>query len=319
MSPSRRMRLLSLTLPLCAGLFSCQTSSVHIRKYVYAYGTTWEIHLYEGNESLGDQIATYIEDSSNVLDPEGSLSLNGVGALNQKGVLENANPLLLEALELGNRVEKVSHGVFSLVLGDLKDAWISALEQGKRLGESTRDDLLSKAKATTVTIDGQKAIKVGEGKLDLGSIGKGLCLDHIQKTLNENHVTKYLINAGSSSLLIGQTPEGKEVKVSLEDAPGKYFLAKDCGVSTSSSSRQSYVVDGVTYSHIIDARDGEAKMACQALVLKGQGAGWLDGLSTGFSCLGKDYAKEIEELGVSCAYVEDDKVSYASEGFLQGK
>ena len=313
---NRLLTHLLLPLGLSLGLFSCQATYVHLFSYVYAYGTTWEIHLYEGEKSNLDDISSFITSSSRILDLEASECKNGVYALNSKGQID-ADPFLLEAIKLGLEVEKDTHDAYSISLGELSASWIEALEEGHTLGQDIVDDLLKKAKDTSLTIEGETVTKAGEGLIDLGSLGKGLCLDHVSRYLKEKNITKYLINGGTSSLLIGENHalDGK-TKVSLIDAKKKAFYTKNEAISVSSISRQSYEIDGVIYSHIVDPRTGIPTLEDDALCLRGQDSGLLDAYSTAYLVLGEDYLSELDGKGIAYCLMKDGEVKDESQGFF---
>ena len=316
MSLSKKIPLLLALSLASAGLCSCVSQGKHFVNYAYGYGTTWEIHLYQGEAKNGEEIVSYINDTSKILDRNQTDCKNGVYVLNKAGKVE-ADPFLLEAFALAETIKAASRGAFSITIGSLTEAWLSSLEEGKVLEETRKEALLEEARGTQISIEGNLVTKTGKGTVDFGAIGKGLCLDHIEKMLKEKGITQYLINAGSSSLLVGEAPEGDgSIKVSLSDAKGKYFRAKNCAISASSIAKQRYVIDNKTYSHIIDPRTGDAHVEGQGLYLKGTGAGLLDGLSTAYMVLGKDYLSELEKQGALYAYVENGEVSHASQGFI---
>lgn|GEM_PF-1533652 len=316
MSRNKALTHLLLPLGLSLGLFSCQTGNVHLTSYVYAYGTTWEIHLYEGEQRNLDDISSFITSSSRVLDLEASECRNGIYALNSLGQVD-AHPFLLEAIQLGLKVEKDTHEAYSITVGELSAAWLTALEEGHTLERETVDNLLGKAKGTSLIIEGEKVTKVGGGTIDLGSLGKGLCLDHVASYLKEKSITKYLINGGTSSLLIGENhaADGK-TKVSLIDAKKKAFYAKNEAISVSSISRQSYEIGGVTYSHIVDPRTGVPALENDALCLRGQDASLLDAYSTAYLVLGEDYLSELDNKGIAYCLMKGGEVQSESQGFF---
>ena len=313
---SRKPKSFSLFfLPILSmGLFSC-SSPIHHLEYVYAYGTTWEIHLYEGEKLDAENLASFVSSSSRILDLDSRVE-GGIGLLNEQGQVK-ADPFLLDAINLASEVEALSKGSFSISLGKLTSSWLTSLEKGEALSEEVVSSLLEEAKQTHLKIEGDVIYKIGDGQIDLGAIGKGLCLDKIKIKLDELGIKKYLINAGSSSLLIGEnsSPSG-EVKVNLDDLKGKYFHAKSIAVSCSSISRQKYEIGGKIYSHIIDANTGLASAKHQAAILVGDKAGLLDGLSTCLMNLGESELKEFEKEGIKGALIDKEGLVYASEGFL---
>ena len=314
MSRNSSLKYCAFLLPLsCLGLFSC-SKPVHLVASTYAYGTTWELHLYQGQQSDVDEILSYIGETSRLLDLNNASDKHGLYTLNQTGQVD-ADPFLLEAISLSTRVKEFSQGSYSITIGKLTSSWVEALEKGEVLPQESVDTLLEEAKATSLDIQGNIITKTGSGQIDLGSIGKGLCLNKIKAFLAAKGILKYLINAGSSSYLLGESlSQDGTVKVNLEDAPGTYFYAKNVAISTSSISRQKYVIDGKTYSHIIDARNGSALSHHQSLTMVGEDSGFLDGLTTAFLSLEASDLSSLEAYEVKSILVDAGEVVYESQG-----
>ena len=309
--PKTHLLLAVLTLS-SAGFSSSCSSTKHLTAYAYGYGTTWNIHLYQGSQEDCDQIVNIINATSQVLDMKATSCKSGVYTLNQNGQVES-DPFLLEAITLGNKVASESGGAFSYGIGKLTAAWLTSLDKKEVLPEEQKVALLEEASSTKLEVSGNTVKKTGNGDIDFGAIGKGLCLNHIKDYLSEKGITQYLIDGGTSSFLVGDTPDGNSVKVNLNDAKGRYFYAKNCAISASSVSTQGVQIGGVTYSHIIDPRTGNANLSQDALYLVGDDAALLDGLSTAYLVLGLDGAKTLKEKGYRFAYCKGGKVSDVSD------
>ena len=314
MSRSSRAFLCSLTLLL--PLFSCSQNPPHHRSLAYGYGTNWEIHLYEGEASFAEEIADFVSSSSLVLDPKASAVPDGLSALNSSRYLDKPSPFLSEAIALGEKTKGESGGSYSFSLGRLTAAWKSSLEKKEVLGDEVRLSLLEEARSTYVEKEGERVYLRGNGELDFSSLGKGLCLKHILGMLQEKNITKYFINAGTSSMLFGENVVNEGyVTVHLEDAPGKSFRAKNCALSTSSVAKQGVEIDGVLYSHIIDPETGRADLGDVALCLVGEDPALLDAYSTAYLAKGGEGLEELSSKGIAYAYMKEGKV-LADEGLF---
>lgn len=314
MFPSNKTKTFFLSCALCAGLFSCGGEK-HLVDYAYGFGTNWTIHLYEGTQQDVDEIISVIGKCSRLLDSESSVA-SGLGVLNRTGEV-HADPFLLEAVTLGKQVEEQAHGAYSIRIGKLASAWKESLAKGRVLSQERVASLTEEAQATHVEIDGSVIRKSGEGTIDLSSLGKGLCQERIQALLKEKGIQKYFVDGGTSSLLFGKNSSSSgETVVRLKDAPTKSFRAKDCAVSCSSVSEQNWTIGEVKYSHLIDARNGQAVVAYDGLYLRGEKAGALDALSTAYIVLGQEYVSELEQQGIQACYVRNQEVAYATASFL---
>ena len=313
------MCFLSLPLVLGAVLSACSNGIVHHNYIAYGYGTVWDVHLYEGTNQECEDLARDINESSQYFDvTETGTIEGGLNKLNQSNEFVTLDPMVIEALEKAEAIRVETEGAYDYRLGNLTDAWLSCLKEGRLLEESTRISLLEKALATSVEINGNQAKRKGEGKIDLGGLAKGYCCRKLKETLDSKGYSKYLVNGGTSSLLIGEKGSGDgTVRVIMSDAEEETsFHAKNASVSCSSVNRQHYEIDGVTYSHIIDPSNGMAVSKYQAVYLLGEDACALDAYSTAAMVRDLDFAEFLEEKGIKVAYINEGSVVYATEGFL---
>ena len=154
--------------------------------------------------------------------------------------------------------------------------------------------------------------RLGEAEIDLGGIAKGYTLDLIYDYLITNKVDQYIINAGGSSILLGEKYENAGYfNLELSDIPGKRLKLKNCVVSTSGVSEQSTVIDGKRYSHIINPVTGSA-LAQYDSVRVVTDYGYLgDALSTSLMMNSIDEIKELEaEYDFMTLVVKDGKILY---------
>ena len=136
--------------------------------------------------------------------------------------------------------------------------------------------------------------KVGSAEIDLGAVAKGYSLDKVKQYLDSKNYTKYLIDAGSSSLLLGEKNGGKSFKLKISNLDDAYLMLKNCFVSTSSYDRQAVEIDGVNYSHIINPKTGSAINENDAVIVISNKGYLGDILSTAFINESLDSIKELD-------------------------
>ncbi len=262
------------------------------------------------------ELVDYVAGQSYLFDEGATGKSKGLAALNSERSIQ-ADPLFKRCIEVGLAVEASSHGTYCLGMGRLNRLWKDALETKALPDAALIESYRAEAASTKVKIEGDIVSVEGTGLVDLGSLAKGVMLDAIKEKLSEKGITQYLVDAGTSSLLIGSNPtEEGTTKVNLIDAPGKSFKAKDCSVSVSSVSRQEVTIGGKRYSHIVDPRTGSAEVGYDALILKGDDAGYLDAYSTAYLLLGPDYLNELENKGISTALTQGGQIVHATASFL---
>ncbi len=138
-------------------------------------------------------------------------------------------------------------------------------------------------------------------KLDLGAYAKGYALQKVKSYLEQQEVKSYLINGGSSSIIVGQKDKQKEndkyykiglsnplyvftekdeSKIEAHNYYGYYYIKNES--ITTSGTEQQYVVDknGNRYHHLISPLTKEPANFYEGFTLIGADAGELDALST---------------------------------------
>lgn len=129
--------------------------------------------------------------------------------------------------------------------------------------------------------------------LDLCGIAKGRALDGMADIVREAGHDDFLIDLGGELAAGGRHPSGRDWQVAVEDPrsdgvePAGMLRLGGMAVATSGGRAQSYVLDGRSYSHIIDPATGEPVAGALASVsVIGQSAMWADGWATALAAAG---------------------------------
>ena len=141
--------------------------------------------------------------------------------------------------------------------------------------------------------------------IDLGGVAKGYVADGIKAMLKERGLTRYNVNAGSSSMAYGLSAAGGSETLGLSDAfdPASALFptslldvqVENCAVSTSGQNIRKYVTDGVEYAHILDGKTGApAQTGVKSVMVVAPddaGDNWAaksDCLTTALTVMGRD-------------------------------
>lgn len=311
------MKRIVFLLPILA-LSSCSPSKLALKTSTYAFSTLFDIRLYEGEQKDLDNIVSIIQDI------ETSLSSHDENAelykLNNDRKIDNPSIYLKESLSIGLDIEN-RMDTFSIYLGLLKQKWMDTLSNNKVLSQDIIDAELGKIRGTCIDIASNSITLEGEGNIDLGSIGKGYCLDKIKEYLDNKNISSYLVSAGSSSSIFGDL-ENNDFKVTLRDYPSRQLNVKNAGLSISSIFEQKYEIDGEIYSHIINPKTGNSRPMYQySLILDSKmdskfPSAYIDGYSTGFINMDLESIKDFSnEYGYKIAIGNDD-IIYSSDGLF---
>lgn len=296
--------------------------------YISTMHTTVRVRLYVESE---DEFVEYFDEIKAIYDIYDTLTDNFKSA-NSEDVLSlydinllvnsssepettlEIDQRLYELLELGLEVEALTDGYFNMSMGYIVDVWKSLIDEYSEedvLGTIHREVSAEDFEATKVLAqsielvedpitlsieDGKYLLTMKKGaKLDLGAIAKGYATQKVVDYLESKGMKYYLIDAGSSSISIGEKPSEsvKDYTVDLVNPltfnlGGTYARAKLMNATiTTSGSYQQYAVapDGKWITHIVSPKTKEPSYEYYSLTLIGDDAGLLDGLSTALFCM----------------------------------
>jgi thiamine biosynthesis lipoprotein len=164
--------------------------------------------------------------------------------------------------------------------------------------------------------------------LDLGGIAKGYAADQAAAVLKEHHVQKAIVNLGGNVLTLGRKPDGTLWRIGVQDPDlerGDYAIIvqlDDTSLVTSGPYERFFVLDGITYHHILDTKTGypvQSDLTSASIITKSSFLA--DALSTSVYALGYEKGMEmIDKLeGVEAIFFTKDKKILLSNGVKQGK
>lgn len=112
-----------------------------------------------------------------------------------------------------------------------------------------------------VTVDGAAY----DQWLDLGGIAKGYVVDGVKEMLSQTAITRFFVDAGTSSQAYGKNYDGGDFTLLTRDPYKTDYWPQptvagarlsDATVSTSGQYERKFVTNGVEYAHIIDGTQG---------------------------------------------------------------
>ncbi|MDZ7639784.1 MAG: FAD:protein FMN transferase [Bryobacterales bacterium] len=197
--------------------------------------------------------------------------------------------VVLEAQQVAERTQ----GLFDITVGPLSQLWRRS-RQAKRLPEEA---VLREAQARVgyrhIHLEpGVRSIelKIPGMRLDLGGIAKGFAADAMLSVLAEGGVVSAMVAAGGDVAAADPPPGAKGWTVMLN--PGQSsgqrkesITIRQQAVSTSGAQSQNVVIDGRTYSHIVDPRTGLGLTKPTAVSVVAPTATMSDALATAASVM----------------------------------
>ncbi len=209
------------------------------------------------------------------------------------GTAVPVSPDVFRVLSIAQALAVRTGGAFDVTVGALTRLWRHARRQGvlpeSRELEAAR--LVSGYPLLRLE-EGNHAIRLErEGvRIDVGGIAKGYAADRALEVLARDGLTRAMVVAGGE-MAVGEAPPdacGWRIAIAPLDPVGRRGTSwcRAAGVSTSGDAEQFMEVDGVRYSHILDARTGQPLTGRRAVTVVAPDATTSDMLATAITVLG---------------------------------
>lgn len=283
------------------------TKSVEIQNFTFSgMGTVLSvIYTGERNEALENAVKkdagaveselSYYKDSSFVS------ILNREAHEKEVVVPEHICRLIEKSIEFG----EMSGGVFDITYKSTGELWENSknrIPDEKTIEEKQRfvgSDKLS------VNCAENKIKFAGIGvKIDLGGVAKGYAIDRAADIMKKYGVENFIVNYGGDMLFCGNKG-GKPWSIGIKnpDKPSEIlkkleFGTSGCkGVATSGDYERFFVIEGETFSHILNPKTGKPVKDARSVTVIGENATLTDAAATAVSVAlhEKEAVKKIME------------------------
>lgn len=298
------LTILGVTLTSCSGKTLSRNS--------FYFDTYIDSKLFEGSEQDLDKLNDIYSKIDKLTDNFKPRDINNIYTINNTNEEVEINSQLYELLELSFSTNLSELIYFNPLCGSLSKAWKSSLEKNEVLSPQIISEELAKISSSSLEFLGENKVKkIGEAEIDLGAVAKGYVLDKAKEYFDTKNYKNYLIDAGSSSILLGEKSGGEDFKIKISDLDNCYLNLKNCFVSTSSFLKQKVEINGKNYSHIINPINGSALNENDVVIVISNKGYLGDILSTAFINESLDSIKELEKtFDVKTIVIKDKTIIY---------
>ncbi len=235
---------------------------------------------------------------------------------------------LYDLIKLSVTYYNQSLGYFNPAVGNAIDIWKSAIyseymfdELPESVFQQIELDLQDISDdvdpADIVFNDTDRSVYITNSnlKLDLGAVAKGYATQKAKDYLVSKNITKYMINAGRSNIIVGVHPDDSETnnrpfRVGLEDPLRLYqngisgiLEVRNKAVVTSGNYEQFVTYKSKVYHHIISPFDFEPKQYYHVVTIIGNDSGQLDAMSTAlFSMPLQEATALVQSLNIEAIF-----------------
>lgn len=234
-------------------------------------GTTYHIKVVMQNNKKTEVLNKLIEDKLKQVNQSMSVysKSSEISLFNQSDQLTlfKISSAFYEVMLTAQKLYQITGGAWDGTVKPLVDLW----------GFGTKKEITSLPSAIIIRnylenigfdqiIIKDKSLQKQNSKitLDLGSIAKGFGVDAVARLLKENGYTNFLVEIGGEVVSSGQKISGKPWMVGISkpdkgENPNVVYLSlplRDKALATSGDYRNFAIIDGKSYSHIIDPATG---------------------------------------------------------------
>lgn len=278
----------------------------------FAFDTRINISIENANEdnlSYIKEICLYLDKLS---DNYQARDIANVYSINQSNEDIKVDKDLYDLLKSAYEVNSQGASNFNLMCGSLAKLWKSSIEKSQIPDILDIQNELNKIQNSSLLFKDDNVIqRIGEAEIDLGGYVKGYSLDKIKDYLKAHELTNYIINAGNSSVLLGEKNNGETYKVGIKGLDGYLFKLKNCVISTSGTLEQSVVINDKTYSHIVNPYNGDAEAKYDSVVVISKDGAFSDAMSTSlFMATEEEMIKAEEDYDIRVIAIKDNNVFY---------
>ena len=289
------------------GIFCSCTKSVEIQNFTFSgMGTILSvIYTGEKNEALENAVkkdAETVESELSYYKDSSFVSILNREAYEKEVVVpEHVCRLIEKSLEYG----EMSGGVFDITYKSTGELWENnknKIPDDKTIEEKQRfvgSDKLS----VNCTENRIKFAGIGV-KIDLGGVAKGYAIDRAGDIMKKYGVENFIVNYGGDMLFCGNKG-GKPWSIGIKnpDKPSEILKKLELGtsgckgVATSGDYERFFVIEGETFSHILNPKTGKPVKDARSVTVIGENATLTDAAATAVSVAlhEKEAVKKIME------------------------
>jgi thiamine biosynthesis lipoprotein len=247
------------------------------------------------------------------------------GSAPRKGSSYQISDEMSDILSFGLHYSELSKGAFDITIEPVSSLWNFIAENPEVPDEADIHAALPFVGYKNITLNGNQVTFGKEGNgFDLGAIAKGYIADRVKEFLLSEGVKSAMINLGGNVICVGEKPDGTPFHVGIQKpyADRNETIAvmdiSDFSVVSSGVYERYFLLDGVSYHHILNPKTGypyDNNLISVTIISEKSSDG--DGLSTTCFALGLEKGLElIASLPNTYAvFITNDYQIYYSEGF----
>lgn len=280
--------------------------------------TMIEIKIYSKNKSVAsktldgveDIYRTYHELSDKYNAYDDIINIYAINHKTRDDEYLKIDERLYQLIQYGLDWKNKSNGLLDINMGCVIDKWKSYFDLAN--GVPSLSELKS-CQANPVVLERDNTILNNSPSIDLGAISKGYATMVAGKYLEDNGITKYLINAGGN-VLAGDHYNNNQYKIGIENPNDKSVYkvlnVTNKAIVTSGGYERFYEYEGVRYNHIINPKTLYPANYVKSVTVISEDSALADALTTTLFLMPvEDGQKFVSNMNVEVIwYTNDDQI-----------
>lgn len=312
MNPENRLRkiiVLAVIVIVLIGLFLFRMSHNEYGQYIketrFIMGTYVTISAYYHNEDHLRKSMSEAFESMQEID-----RLMSTYKINSELTILNNSPkpgtypvseLLYDVLDISDILYRATDGTFDVTVKPLMDLWREAGEDNSFPDQRKLRAALNTVGWKHVALNGrERAVSFGKPDMQivLGGVAKGYAVDQAVKTLKNNEIRHFMVDAGGDIYCAGYPPRRKAWIIGVRDPLDTADILKKIRITnqsvvTSGNYERFYTIDGKNYSQIFYPDTGMPVEIILSSTVVADTAARADGWATALMVLGPEKGLEL--------------------------
>ena len=233
------------------------------------------------------------------------------------------SPEMIEVVENGARVSRLTNGAFDVTIGPLVVLWQMRLKEGRTPTDKEILNVLPRVNYRTIVID-KKASTLFLTKpnmiMDFGGIAKGYAADKAAELLRKRGIENAVVAIAGDIRVLGRRQDGSPWRIGVQHPREKEKLLtvldlSDKYISTSGDYERFKIIGKKRYHHILDPRTGKPSKGMASVTLICDRGSIGDPLTTALFIVGADKGmKIVKALGYEAIFEDDRGTVVMTEG-----
>jgi FAD:protein FMN transferase len=229
---------------------------------------------------------------------------------------------MIEVVEDGAEISKLSSGIFDLTIGPLVVLWQMRLKEGKIPTDNEIARIRPLVNYKNIVVDKKAStifLKKSGMIMDFGGM-KGYAADRVAEIFKKLGVTNAVIAVAGDIWVLGRRDDGKPWRIGVQhprehDKVLAVLNLSDKYISTSGDYERFVIKEKKRYHHIIDPRTGKPSEGVISATLVGDKGAFIDPLTKVPFILGPEKGlKIVKQVGAEAIIVDDQGKVYTTDG-----